>query len=104
MHKSYINYFLRNAEQINGANIKDQCSYACSVSHLYEDVPLPSTISNETINAAIDFVEVCCQHTACISGRGLLQQELDSVNAGLLKSSLFCAISIAKIFMLLVRK
>ena len=31
-----------------------------------------------------------------VSGRGLIQQELESVNAGLLKSSLFCAISIAK--------
>ena len=31
-----------------------------------EDAPLSSTISNEAINAAIDFVEVCCQHTAYI--------------------------------------
>ena len=30
---------------------------------------------------------MCCQHTAYISGRGLIQQELESVNAGLLKSS-----------------
>ena len=52
-----------------------------------EDTPLPSTILNEAINAAIDFVQVCYQHTAYISGRALIQQELESVNAGLLKSS-----------------
>ena len=43
-----------------------------------EDAPLPSIISN----AAIDFVEVCCQHTAYITGRGLIHEEVESVNAG----------------------
>ena len=37
---------------------------------LEDEEPLPSTISDQAINAAINFVEVCCQQTAYISGRG----------------------------------
>ena len=49
----------------------------------------PSTvISNMAIEAAIDFVEVCCQHTAYITGRGNIHQELEIVHAGKQKHTL----------------
>lgn len=35
--------------------------------------PPPDTISLDAIKAAINFVEVCCQHTAYISGRGQIE-------------------------------
>ena len=38
--------------------------------HLESENPIPDSISHEAIEAAINFVEVCCQHTAYISGRG----------------------------------
>ena len=44
--------------------------------HLSNNDPLPSTITDEAIAAAIDFVDVCCQHTAFISGRGRLHENL----------------------------
>ena len=44
--------------------------------------PLPDTISRDAIKAAINFVEVCCQHTAYISGRGEIENELELVQAG----------------------
>ena len=50
--------------------------------HIDEEGPLSDTISDMAIDAAIDFVEVCCQHTAYITGRGNLGQELDIVQAG----------------------
>ncbi len=44
--------------------------------------PLPDIISSEAIEAAINYVEVCCQHTAYISGRGNIDQELDHLLTG----------------------
>ena len=43
---------------------------------------LPSEISNQAITAAIDFVEVCCQHTAYITGHGDISQELEQLESG----------------------
>ena len=43
---------------------------------------LPDTISNLAIEAAIDFVEVCCQHTAYITGRGNIDEHLGILDAG----------------------
>lgn len=43
---------------------------------------IPDTISQDAIKAAINFVEVCCQHTAYISGRGQIENELELVQAG----------------------
>ena len=43
------------------------------------EVPLPDTISQDAIKAAINFVEVCCQHTAYISGRRQIENELELV-------------------------
>lgn len=44
---------------------------------LEDEEPLPSTISDQAINAAIDFVEVCCQQTAYIAGRGKIHDEIN---------------------------
>lgn len=44
--------------------------------------PLSDTISQDAIKAAINFVEVCCQQTAYISGRGQIENELELVQAG----------------------
>ena len=46
--------------------------------HLHKEEPLPYIISESAIEAAINFVEVCCQHTAYISGRGDLNELLES--------------------------
>ena len=46
------------------------------------EVPLPDTISQDAAKAAINFIEVCCQHTAYISGRGQIENELELVQAG----------------------
>lgn len=50
--------------------------------HLGEDVT-SSTISQTAIEAAVDLIEVCCQHTAYITGRGNLSQEQLDVQPGL---------------------
>ena len=41
--------------------------------------PVPDIISQEAIKAAINFVEVCCQHSAYISGHGQIDNELELV-------------------------
>ena len=40
------------------------------------------TISEVAVEAAIDFVEVCCQHAAYITGRGNLDEEIDFMETG----------------------
>lgn len=45
------------------------------------DGPAP-TISQAALEAAIDFVEVCCQHTAFITGRGRISEDLELIRAG----------------------
>ena len=50
--------------------------------HMDIEEPLPDTITEMAIEAAIDFVELCCQHTAYITGRGNINNELDLVEAG----------------------
>ena len=37
---------------------------------------LPTTISSESLKAAINFVEVCCQHTAYVTGRKTIESEV----------------------------
>ena len=44
--------------------------------HLDSEEPLQDTITDEAILAATD-VEVCCQHTAYITGRGNINEELE---------------------------
>jgi hypothetical protein len=43
---------------------------------------LPDAISNMAIEATIDFVEVCCQHTAYITRRGNIDEHLGILDAG----------------------
>ena len=50
--------------------------------HMESEDPLPETISEDAIEAAIDFVEVCCQHTAYVTGRGDINTEVDLVETG----------------------
>ena len=53
--------------------------------HMDIEEPLPDTITEMAIEAAIDLVELCCQHTAYITGRGNINNELDIVEAGTCK-------------------
>lgn len=39
-------------------------------------------ISQMAIDAAINFVEVCCQHTAFITGRGNIDDQLQNIDSG----------------------
>lgn len=50
--------------------------------HVDEEESLPDTISEMAIEAAIDFVEVCCQQTAYITGRGNILEELELLQSG----------------------
>ena len=47
-----------------------------------EDDSVDDTVSVEAINAAIHSVEVCCQQTAYIAGRGELEKELSLLMEG----------------------
>ena len=78
---TFIKYILGMLSKSMGQTLRTSAAMHVLFS-IDEDAPLPSTISNEAINAAIDFVEVCCQHTAYITGRGLIHEEVESVNAG----------------------
>lgn len=40
-----------------------------------------STISNESIVAAQNFVDLCCQHAAYIAGRGKVEDEINKVTS-----------------------
>ena len=50
--------------------------------HLGNEAEIPDTITQSAIEAGIDFVEVCCQHTAYITGRGSIDHELELAEAG----------------------
>ena len=49
---------------------------------------LPKIIAPSAIEAAIDFVKVCCQHPAYITGCGTIDHELEILEAGTSFSSL----------------
>ena len=51
--------------------------------HLENENPLSTIIAPSAIEAAINFVEVCCQHTAHITGRGKIDHELEILEAGI---------------------
>ena len=50
--------------------------------HMESEEELPSVITEQAISAAIDFVEVCCQHTAYLTGRGIIAEELKLLESG----------------------
>lgn len=45
---------------------------------------IPDTISEQAIVAAQDFVDVCCQHTAFVAGRGDIQEAIQQLQLGLI--------------------
>ena len=51
--------------------------------HMDSEEPLPDMITESAIEAAIDFVEVCCQHTAYLTGCGDINQEVDIMQTGI---------------------
>ena len=40
-------------------------------------------ISEDVIKAAINFVDVCCQHTSFMAGRGVITEEISTLIAGM---------------------
>ena len=48
-----------------------------------EDPDIPDVVSSEAITAAIDFVELCCQQTAYLAGRGDISEELQRLQEGI---------------------
>lgn len=47
-------------------------------------VPIVTHISEDVIKAAINFVDVCCQHTAFMAGRGVISEEISTLAAGII--------------------
>lgn len=47
-----------------------------------DDPDIPDVVSSEAITAAIDFVELCCQQTAYLAGRGDISVELQRLQEG----------------------
>ncbi len=47
-----------------------------------DEEDLPGVISDGAVEAAINFVETCCQHTAYISGHGNITEELSVLETG----------------------
>ena len=43
---------------------------------------IPDIASNSAIEAAINFVETCCQHTAYICGHGVIAEEMSASGSG----------------------
>ena len=58
------------------------CDSIQTESDRMEVSPVPSTISEQAIRAAIDFVDVSCQHTAYIAGRGEIEDEVKNIITG----------------------
>ena len=51
--------------------------------HLGSDDVIPKAISEKAIVAAQDFVDVCCQHTAYLAGRGDIEDAIHKLQQGL---------------------
>lgn len=52
---------------------------------------LVDELSSAAVVAAIDFVEICCQHTAFIAGRGDISLQMDTLEAGMHMNLQLCA-------------
>ena len=57
-------------------------SAAMHVLFSVESDNIPENITQMAMDAAIDFVEVCCQHTAFITGRGNIDEQLHDLDTG----------------------
>ena len=44
--------------------------------------PAVTHVSEDILKAAINFVDVCCQHTAFIAGRGTISEEISGLVDG----------------------
>ena len=51
--------------------------------HINSTDPLPDQLSDMSIKAAVNFVQISCQQTAYIAGRGTLQEEAQKYKIGL---------------------
>lgn len=45
------------------------------------DEDIGATITKEAVLAAIGFVELCCQQTAFMAGRGLITEDIEIIRA-----------------------
>ena len=51
---------------------------------LNTEIEISSEISEEAIAASIKFVQLCCQQTAHMAGRGNIKEEIDIIKASML--------------------
>ena len=51
--------------------------------HMDSPDNIPTELCEEAIVAAQDFIDVCCQHTAFIAGRGSIQEAIQQLVKGL---------------------
>ena len=47
--------------------------------HLDTPQVIPADIADNALKAALDFVEVCNQHTSFLAGRGLISEAIEAV-------------------------
>lgn len=47
--------------------------------HMYTPQAIPQEISEDAIKAALNFVEVCNQRLAFLSGRGKIEEAIDAI-------------------------
>lgn len=59
--------------------------------HLKKMTSLKGEINDDTIAAAINLVEICCQQAAFIAGRGDIKEEIDIIQASECKQVHECA-------------
>lgn len=50
--------------------------------HLKTPCDIPSQICSEALEAAEDFVDMCCQHAAFMAGRGEIKDEIQQLQTG----------------------
>ena len=48
------------------------------------DIMVPVVITERAILAAINFVELCCQQTAYMAGRGDIEEDIQLIKSGML--------------------
>lgn len=75
---------------------KGQVLHVAALMHLLfqgSDGVIGPCISEASINAAIDFVEVCCQHAAFIAGRGTIDEEIKQLTSGAYVHDSFLSVS-----------
>lgn len=55
---------------------------AATCFHILFGTGTTNEVSYQAIEAAMNFVEVCCQQTAFIAGRGQIEKEIEIIEAG----------------------